>query len=242
MKHNTVFPSNVLSVLSTAALAATLSAGCTKKLDKEDQKSASSYAVGYALGQQIAKVRAEINTDVASLGFMDGINEKPQMENAQIQESLSRLEQKRRELEKVEGSKRLEASKKAFEELKAKPGMKVLEPNIVVEEVKPATGAKAAITEASDVRLRYTAQTMAGNTFDQSPGGEPVKVPFKNLLPGVKKAVQQMGVGAQWKIHLSPEYGFGPTDRPGVPAFSALTYTVELVGVEAAKPAATKKQ
>lgn len=217
------------------ANAVLVAVGCTPSFNQKEEKSASSYSVGYALGQQLAKVKTELNTDAASIGFVDGINGAAKMELQAMQTALSALQDKRQGIERNEGEKRHAEAKAFIEKMQTQPTAKVIQTGLVMIETRASTAAKPKLTDASELELRYTAKTMAGTVFDQSPpNGTTVQVKYRDLLPGVKRALREMPIGAQATIHIAPELAFAGSERPGVPAFSALTYDIEFVSAQVA--------
>ena len=60
------------------------------------------------------------------------------------------------------------------------------------------------------------------------------------VIKGWTEALKLMPVGSKWKLTIPSELAYGARGRPNIPAHSVLLFDVELVGIEAEKPAATE--
>lgn len=89
-------------------------------------------------------------------------------------------------------------------------------------------------------RLMPTSAHPEGYVFDQSYKGTmdpdfniPSTSEVGSLTAGVCSAIQQMHVGDIWRIYVPAALGYGSSDRKssGIPAYSALIFDMNLVGI-----------
>lgn len=108
----------------------------------------------------------------------------------------------------------------------------------VVEVLKKGRG--EVVTGDSPVRVHYTGVLWDNPTpgtsqtpFDSSWGGTPVSFSLDQVVPGFAKALEGQTVGSQVLVVMTPEDGYGDTDRPGIPAGSTLVFVIDVLGIDA---------
>jgi FKBP-type peptidyl-prolyl cis-trans isomerase FklB len=68
--------------------------------------------------------------------------------------------------------------------------------------------------------------------------GEPATFPLGGVIRGWTEILQQMTVGAQWKVYIPSDLGYGERGAGGqIPPHSTLIFEINLLGI---KPAVTK--
>jgi FKBP-type peptidyl-prolyl cis-trans isomerase FklB len=85
------------------------------------------------------------------------------------------------------------------------------------------------------VTLWYRGTLIDGTEFDSSArhaGAAPIAV--NNTIKGWQEALSLMKPGAKWQLFVSPELGYGPAPRAGIPGGSLLIFELELTSVQAA--------
>lgn len=97
--------------------------------------------------------------------------------------------------------------------------------------VKEGTGDKP--TADSTVKVHYSGYLTDGTPFDSSVDrGEPATFPLNGVIPGWTEGLQLMAPGAQYKLIVPPELGYGASGFPPViPPNAALVFDVELIEV-----------
>lgn len=53
-----------------------------------------------------------------------------------------------------------------------------------------------------------------------------------DLIMGWQIALTRMREGDKWKVYIPAKWGYGSTKLDGIPAFSTLVFTLELVKIE----------
>lgn len=204
------------------------------------------YALGYRIGQRIIADHKAMGTplDAAALGrgLADAVREAPpQLDQKGFERVLSefekRMEERGREIAaKMEAAARENLAKgQQFLEANAKrPGITVLPNGLQYEVLKPGAGQKP--TADSVVRAHYKGTHIDGTEFDGTdPAGEPAEFPLRGVIPGWQEALQQMGVGAKWRVWLPPNLGYGEEGSPpAIEPNEVLIFEIELVGIGSA--------
>lgn len=216
---------------------------CNKLESDRDQRS---YAIGFTLGKQLSDVKTELDLDVVARGLKDGVENSGKLEPSVVSQRLSELQRKQGEFEALKASENLKKSQEFIAKASEDKTLKALEPGLLIKEAKPAPAGSpkrtAALRDEDEILVRYQAKLADGTVVDSTSDPAGFRLKFKNLVvPGLKKVVQRMPVGAEWTIYLSPEHGFGPSARPGIPSQSALVYDLTLVSI-VSKPQPSQNQ
>jgi FKBP-type peptidyl-prolyl cis-trans isomerase FklB len=87
--------------------------------------------------------------------------------------------------------------------------------------------------------VHYVGTLIDGKEFDNSvKRGEPATFPLGGVIRGWTEILQQMTVGAKWKVYIPSELGYGERGAGGqIPPHSTLIFEINLLGI---KPAVTK--
>ena len=104
-------------------------------------------------------------------------------------------------------------------------------------EIKPGTGESPKATDT--VKVHYHGTLRDGTVFDSSVDrGEPATFPLNRVIACWTEGVQKMKVGGKSKLICPASIAYG--DRGAPPKImpgAALVFEVELLGIEAPKPA-----
>jgi FKBP-type peptidyl-prolyl cis-trans isomerase len=95
----------------------------------------------------------------------------------------------------------------------------------------PGQGIRA--TKASVVSTHFHGTLADGTVFDSTLGGDPVKLPLVQVIPGLRDGVLAMHEGETAMVGIPPEQGYGPEGTPDgrVPGGSALFFKIQLLKV-----------
>lgn len=216
-----------------------------------DDKKKAAYNTGVSVGQQLNMMQKGYskqlfqNDSTKSLslknliaGFIAGANGKDTLmspETARIvgQKIATSIQTKQAE-------KTYAKEKKASDDFMAanakKEGVKTLAKGVQYKVLKEGKGAVPAAD--ATVNINYEGKTIDGKVFDKRDGA---KMAINGAIPGFTEALSHMPVGSKWEIYIPYSAGYGAQQAgPDIKPFSALIFTVELLGVEeAAKPAIT---
>lgn len=135
--------------------------------------------------------------------------------------------------EQLNGRKRDEAH--AFMETnKVRSGVTTTASGLQYEVIREGNGEKPSLTDT--VTVHYKGQLTDGHVFDSSyDRGEPTTFPLERVIEGWQEGLQLMPVGAQYRIYVPYELGYGERGAgQDIPPFSPLIFEVELVSVQPA--------
>ena len=87
------------------------------------------------------------------------------------------------------------------------------------------------------VEVKYEGKMIDGTVFDSSYKRNPPTSKFRcdQVIKGWTEALQLMPVGSKWELYIPQELAYGERQAGQIKPFSALIFTVELMGIEASK-------
>lgn len=213
-----------------------------------DNKAKEAYVAGLHMGMQwadknrgIAKYFNQtifgedstqtLNENNIYAGFMQVLAGKSIISN---DSARAILQTKIQALQKATREKLYGENKKKGEEYIAKmakkEGVKSLGNGIYYEVLTEGNGAVPADT--CRVKLHYEGKLINGTVFDSDMEGEPHTMAANQVIPGFKEALTHMPVGSKWVVYIPQDQAYGSQEMGQIKPFSALTFTIELLGIE----------
>jgi peptidylprolyl isomerase/FKBP-type peptidyl-prolyl cis-trans isomerase FklB len=123
----------------------------------------------------------------------------------------------------------LENERRFLVEEKAKPGVRELADGILLTELAPGTGAKAGPN--GKVQVLYIGRLPDGSVFDQN--SQPQWFSLDSVITGWRSALQNMPVGAKWRLVIPSAQAYGAEGAGDLIApFTPLVFEVELRGAK----------
>jgi len=103
----------------------------------------------------------------------------------------------------------------------------------VLEDGPEGPGVGAYPTAGSVVMIHYHGTLSDGTVFDSTLGGEPVKFPLAQVIPGWRDGVLNMHQGETAMLGIPPEQGYGEEGTPDgrIPGGSTLFFKIQLVEI-----------
>lgn len=222
--------------------------GLNEGANAGDDKKKMAYFAGVQIGQQISQqmlkginyeLYGEDSTQTISLknfmaGFINGINGKSDiMTVEQAQEIATK---KMESIKKEQTEKKYGDNKKKSEEYMAniakKAGVKALANGVYYEVITEGKGAIPADT--SRVKVNYEGKLIDGTVFDKTEK-DPAIFACNAVIPGWTEALTHMPVGSKWIVYIPQDQAYGAREAGNIKPFSALTFTIELLGIEDTK-------
>jgi FKBP-type peptidyl-prolyl cis-trans isomerase FklB len=91
------------------------------------------------------------------------------------------------------------------------------------------------VPQATDrVKVNYEGRLIDGTIFDASSahGNAPAVFAANQVISGWTEALTMMPVGSKWELYIPYTLAYGDRQMGQIPAYSALIFQVELVGIE----------
>jgi FKBP-type peptidyl-prolyl cis-trans isomerase FklB len=109
-------------------------------------------------------------------------------------------------------------------------GVTVLASGLQYEVLVAGEGAKPSAED--QVRTHYHGTLIDGTVFDSSyERGQPAEFPVGGVIPGWVEALQLMGTGSKWRLHVPSELAYGAQGVGSIPPHSVLVFDVELLDI-----------
>lgn len=103
----------------------------------------------------------------------------------------------------------------------------------VLEHGEDGPGEGAYPTSGSVVVIHYHGTLSDGTVFDSTLGGEPVKFPLAQVIPGWRDGLLNMHLGETAMLGIPPEQAYGPDGTPDgrIPGGSTLFFKIQLIDI-----------
>ncbi|VVO70904.1 Outer membrane protein MIP [Pseudomonas fluorescens] len=187
------------------------------------------YSLGASLGERLRQEVPDLQLQALVEGLQQAYQGKPlALKDEQIEQILAEHEAR------IAGRPALPQSEVALEneqrflaKEKARPGVRELADGILLTELAPGTGVKAGPN--GKVQVVYVGRLPDGSVFDQN--SQPQWFSLDSVISGWRSALQQMPVGAKWRLVIPSAQAYG-ADGAGdlIAPFTPLVFEVELRG------------
>lgn len=95
-------------------------------------------------------------------------------------------------------------------------------------------------TKNQKVKVNYEGRLLDGTVFDSSyKRNQPSTFGVSQVIPGWTEALCKMPVGSKWELYIPQELAYGDHETGQIKPYSALIFSVELLGIE--EPTTVKK-
>ena len=212
----------------------------------QNDKNFKAYAAGISIAQQLTErmlpsMKADftdtpdsINQQLAIEGFMAALQKNHGVMTAKQAETLftdKRAANKAAKEEKLYGANR-KAGEDFLAENSKKEGVVTLPSGLQYKVLTKGTGD---IPQATDrVQVHYEGRLVDGTVFDASKkhGDQPLTFAANQVIKGWTEALCLMPVGSKWELYIPYQLAYGERDMGTIKPYSALLFTVELLGIE----------
>ncbi|WP_285431747.1 FKBP-type peptidyl-prolyl cis-trans isomerase [Pseudomonas sp. fls2-241-R2A-110] len=188
------------------------------------------YSLGASLGERLRQEVPDLQIQALLDGLQQAYQGKPlALKDEQIEQILAQHEAQVAEQSSVPQSEvALEKEQHFLAEEKARQGVRELADGILLTELAPGTGAKAGPN--GKVEVVYIGRLPDGTVFDQN--SKPQWFSLDSVISGWRSALQNMPVGAKWRLVIPSSQAYGAEGAGDLIApFTPLVFEVELRGV-----------
>ncbi len=187
------------------------------------------YSLGASLGERLRQEVPDLQIQALIDGLKQAYQGKPlALDNARIEQILAQHEaQNAADAQLPQSEKALAAEQQFLTRERAASGVRELANGILLTELTPGTGNKPAASD--EVRVKYVGRLPDGTIFDQS--AQPQWFRLGSVISGWSSALQQMPVGAKWRLVIPSAQAYG-ADGAGelIPPYTPLVFEIELLG------------
>ncbi|MGG2399788.1 FKBP-type peptidyl-prolyl cis-trans isomerase [Pseudomonas sp. SH1-B] len=191
-----------------------------------------SYGIGRQLGGQLRdNPPPGVDLQAILAGLTDAFNgQASRVSEAELGASFKVI----REIMQAEAAAKAEAAagegRAYLAENAKREGVTVLESGLQYEVLVAGEGAKPSAED--QVRVHYHGTLIDGTVFDSSyERGQPAEFPVGGVIAGWVEALQLMGTGNKWRLHVPSELAYGAQGVGSIPPHSVLVFDVELLDI-----------
>jgi len=203
-------------------------ANATEK-NQEKESHDLAYSLGASLGERLRQEVPDLQIQALVDGLQQAYQGKPlALKDEQIERILAEHEARAATQSAApESELALEKEQRFLSEEKARHGVRKLANGILLTELAPGTGAKAGPN--GKVQVLYGGRRPDGTVFDQN--SQPQWFSLDSVISGWRSALQDMPVGAKWRLVIPSAQAYG-ADGAGdlIAPYTPLVFEVELRG------------
>ena len=199
--------------------------------EKNQEKEAHdlAYSLGASLGERLRQEVPELQIQALVDGLQQAYQGKPlALKDEQIERILAEHQAlAATQSPTPESELALEKEQRFLSEERARPGVRQLADGILLTELAPGTGDKAGPN--GKVQVLYVGRLPDGTVFDQN--SQPQWFSLDSVISGWRSALQDMPVGAKWRLVIPSALAYG-ADGAGdlIAPYTPLVFEVELRG------------
>lgn len=197
--------------------------------EKNQEKEAHdlAYSLGASLGERLRQEVPELQIQALVDGLQQAYQGKPlALKDEQIERILAEHQAlAATQSPTPESELALEKEQRFLSEERARPGVRQLADGILLTELAPGTGDKAGPN--GKVQVLYVGRLPDGTVFDQN--SQPQWFSLDSVISGWRSALQDMPVGAKWRLVIPSAQAYG-ADGAGdlIAPYTPLVFEVEL--------------
>ncbi|WP_236537166.1 FKBP-type peptidyl-prolyl cis-trans isomerase [Sphingobacterium composti Ten et al. 2007 non Yoo et al. 2007] len=190
-------------------------------------------SLAYALGIDVAKNLKNAGFEVNTVIFQKGLEAALKSEKLLLTEDEI-MDVIQKEVRKAYDKKNAELKKPGEEFLaknKQRPEVVTTPEGVQYEVLKEGDGAQPTID--SEVEVHYKGTLIDGTQFDSSyERNDPLTLNLNRVIEGWKIGIPLMKVGGKCRFYIPYNLAYGERATGSIPAYSALIFEVELLGIK----------
>ncbi|WP_313515048.1 FKBP-type peptidyl-prolyl cis-trans isomerase [Pseudomonas sp.] len=201
-------------------------------VDLNSDETRVSYGIGRQLGDQLRdNPPPGVSIDAVLAGLTDAFAGQPSRVDQTAMASSFKVIRERMQAEAQAKADAAAGEGRAYLAENAKrEGVTTLPSGLQYEVLTAGEGAKP--TREDSVRTHYHGTLIDGSVFDSSYSrGEPAEFPVGGVIAGWTEALQLMGTGSKWRLHVPSELAYGGQAAGSIPPHSVLVFDVELLDI-----------
>ncbi|WP_437881829.1 FKBP-type peptidyl-prolyl cis-trans isomerase [Pseudomonas sp. LRF_L74] len=201
-------------------------------IDLSTNETRVSYGIGRQLGDQLRdNPPPGVSLEAIVVGLRDAFaNQESRVSPDDLNNAFRAI----REVMQAEAAAKAEAAAAAGREYLVenakREGVTELPSGLQYEVLVAGDGPKP--SREDQVRTHYHGTLIDGSVFDSSyQRGQPAEFPVGGVIAGWVEALQLMGTGSKWRLHVPSELAYGGQATGSIPPHSVLVFDVELLEI-----------
>lgn len=203
---------------------------------QKDAYALGSYVGGIIQEKLLEQEKYDLNLDreLVVKGFVDALQEKSQMEQAEIKTITSAIEAKlktaKAAMSAIVAKENLANGAAYLAENEKRERVTQTESGLQYEVITTGEGVSPKATDT--VKVHYKGTLIDGTEFDSSYSrGEPTVFPLSRVIKGWTEGIQLMKVGSKYKFYIPSSLAYGTRTTGKITSNSALIFEVELLEI-----------
>ncbi|APE30954.1 hypothetical protein BOX17_08300 [Halomonas aestuarii] len=223
------------TLLTTASLAALLTAAPLALAAPETDDEKLGYSLGVTLGQSIKQDVSDLDIDAFTQAIRDVFDgDELEMSDQEMAEALTAFQQQAMAARQAETEQKAAANRAEGEAYLAEnaeqEGVTVTDSGLQYRELESGDGATPAADDT--VKVHYEGTLIDGTVFDSSyERGEPVSFQVGQVIEGWQEALQLMSVGDTWEVAIPSDLAYGAQGQGPIGPHETLIFKVELLDI-----------
>lgn len=186
------------------------------------------YSIGASLGERLRQDAPGLQVEALVQGLRQAYQEQPlALSEQRIGQILADYEAQAANAPATSGvDQKLAAERRFMANERARAGVREVAEGVLVSELQAGAGQPPKADGRA--RVRYVGRLPDGTVFDQS--AQPQWFRLDSVIQGWREALQQMPVGAKWRVVIASDKAYG-ADGAGdlIAPYTPLTFEIELV-------------
>lgn len=223
------------TLLTSASLAALLTAAPLTLAAPETDDEKLGYSLGVTLGQSIQQDVEDLDIDAFTQAIRDVFDGgELEMTDEEMAEALTTFQQEAMAAREAEAEQQAAANRAEGEAYLAEnaeqDGVTVTDSGLQYRELESGDGATPGADDT--VEVHYEGTLIDGTVFDSSfDRGEPVSFQVDQVIEGWQEALQLMSVGDTWEVVIPADLAYGTQGQGPIGPHETLIFKVELLDV-----------
>lgn len=201
-------------------------------VDLNSDETRVSYGIGRQLGDQLRdNPPPGVSIDAVLAGLTDAFAGQPsRVDQATMAASFKVIRERMQAEAQAKADAAAGEGRAYLVENAKREGVITLPSGLQYEVLTAGEGTKP--TREDSVRTHYHGTLIDGSVFDSSYArGEPAEFPVGGVIAGWTEALQLMGTGSKWRLHVPSELAYGGQAAGSIPPHSVLVFDVELLDI-----------
>ncbi len=215
------------------------SARADEPLELKEEADRINYSLGHQIGTDFKRQGVSLDGAAIMRGIEDALtgtaplldqgdmNQRLGTLKGQISDDMRSVQVQRVKERKADAERKRREGQAFLEENSNKPGVKTTSSGLQYKVIREGSGDKPGAL--SEVTIQYRGRKINGQEFDSSYSrNEATTRRVRDMIPGIREAIQLMQPGAHWELYIPPNLSYG---RRSPLAHQTVIVEIELLSI-----------